>query len=306
MGRIILIFLVLLLMGGAAAWTEIRPYAEPVLTWLSSSNVSFAKQSATVQSQTLSDRAAMLEITLSSTAARLELAERRLAAVEAQLMQTSILAAKPRDTAPQEVVTNEALPPVNPVVAVGEKSGEPQRSHGELGSKGSLLLLAVRQLREAVDRGTPFETELQTVRTLGGSRFNHALDPLLQLAQAGIPTRALLTERFKPNASAAIAAGSQSGNNWLEGRVSQLFSSVITVRRKDSSGDGSVEAIRRAEKLLADGDLIGCSEALNLVHGPAAAAIRPWMQAARTRINVDKTLSEILSLSIVTASENSE
>jgi hypothetical protein len=203
-------------------------------------------------------------------------------------------------------VTNEALPPVNPVVAGGDKSGEPQRSHGELGSKGSLLLLAVRQLREAVDRGTPFETELQTVRTLGGSRFNYALDPLLQLAQAGIPTRALLTERFKPNASAAIAAGSQSGNNWLEGRVSQLFSSVITVRRKDSSGDGSVEAIRRAEKLLADGDLIGCSEALNLVHGPAAAAIRPWMQAARTRINVDKTLSEILSLSIVTASENSE
>ncbi|MBF0167543.1 MAG: hypothetical protein HQL45_07915 [Alphaproteobacteria bacterium] len=317
-GRLVLIVLFLMLMGGAAAWTEIRPYVEPLLGWLPASSFSSARPVQTLPpSEASSERAAMLEAALSSAAIRLEQAEQRLALVESQLRQATqqrpqedskelppkplaapLPADKPLQTGGDDMPANAAGP--------AEKPDDLRKRQGERVARGSLVLLAVRQLRESVDRGTPFETELQVARSLGPGKFAKALEFLAPLAQTGIPTRAVLMERYKPSASAALAANSQLGSNWLEGRVSQFFSSAITVRRTDGSGDGNGDALRRAEKLVAEGDLIGCVDALRLLQGPAANAMLPWMQAAVTRINADRALSEILSAAISAANESGD
>jgi hypothetical protein len=320
MRRILLVILLLILAGGVATWTELRPYAEPVLSWLSS--LSAGRQGPLPQN-VYSERVIIFEATLSSALARLEFAEQRLALIEKELQSTRLRAQeqakeasskslptslpdKPREMKPLEVKASEDTKPTNPTIVDKEKSDSLLQRQGEHMAKGPLLLLAVRQLREAVDRGTAFATEFKTVISLGDVRFNPALELLAPLAQTGIPTRAVLAERFKLNATAALAANSHTDSNWLEGRVSQLFSSAITVRKKGGRDNGNAEAIKRAEKLMVDGDLIGCSEALNLIEGPAVAVMQPWMQAARTRIKADKMLSEILSLSIVTANESGE
>ncbi len=320
-GRLVLIVLFLMLMGGAAAWTEIRPYAEPLLGWLSASSFSLARPVQTLPPpEASSERAAMLEAALSSAAIRLEQAEQRLALVEAQLRQATrqrtqedskelppkpLAALAPALPADKALQAGGAEMPAN-VASPAEKPDDLRKRQGERVARGSLLLLAARQLRESVDRGTPFETELQVARSLGPSKFANALEFLAPLSQTGIPTRAVLMERYKPSASAALAANSQLGSNWLEGRVSQIFSSAITVRRTDGSGDGNGDALRRAEKLMAEGDLIGCVDALRLLQGPAANAMLPWMQAAVTRINADRALSEILSAAITAANESGD
>ncbi|MBF0268811.1 MAG: hypothetical protein HQL44_09475 [Alphaproteobacteria bacterium] len=262
----------------------------------------------------------MLEAALSSAAIRLEQAEQRLALVEAQLRQATrqrtqedskelppkpLAALAPALPADKAFQAGGAEMPAN-VASPAEKPDDLRKRQGERVARGSLLLLAARQLRESVDRGTPFETELQVARSLGPSKFANALEFLAPLSQTGIPTRAVLMERYKPSASAALAANSQLGSNWLEGRVSQIFSSAITVRRTDGSGDGNGDALRRAEKLMAEGDLIGCVDALRLLQGPAANAMLPWMQAAVTRINADRALSEILSAAITAANESGD
>ncbi|CAA6606513.1 Putative membrane protein involved in heme biosynthesis. Conserved among Magnestospirilla in the MAI [Rhodospirillaceae bacterium LM-1] len=318
-GRLVLIVLFLMLMGGAAAWTEVRPYAEPLLDWLPASSLSLARPAQTLPPPEASfDRAAMLEAALSSAAIRLEQAEQRLALVETQLRQATQQRAHEdgKELPPKSLPTpapasdktqqsSEAALPANPAT-LAERPEDLRKKQGERVAKGSLVLLAVRQLRETVDRGTPFETELQVARSLGPGKFANALEFLAPLAQTGIPTSAVLMERYKPSASAALAANSQLGSNWLEGRVSQFFSSAITVRRTDGSGDDNGTALRRAEKLMADGDLIGCVDALRLLQGPAANAMLPWMQAAVSRINADRALSEILSAAITVANESGD
>jgi hypothetical protein len=317
-GRIAIFVIILLLLGAAASWRELRPYVAPVVNWISAH---YAAPEAKPRDQAPSvstvpaDNAAMLEQALASAAIRLELVERRLAAVEAHIRQQASLRAKdepdlakhitPPANALRGEVPSENGAAGNPASAE-DKAETKKRRNSERSPKGALMLMSARQLREAVDRGTPFETEFQVVQTLGGEWIGDTLTLLAPHAAIGIPTRAVLAEKFKPLAAQALSAQTQAGGNWLEGRVSQILSSAIVVRKIDTAGDGGAAAIRRSERLLAEGDFNGGVDALRSLQGASAGILTPWLQAALARSNADRALSEVISTAIAMANESGE
>lgn len=321
-GSGLLIVLVLLLgaMGVAAAWPDFKPYAGILINRLGSVSPSESMARPAPSPQPAVDRLGMIEAALASNTLRQDLIERRLVAIEAQLsavqtqriredmeplrppVASSALTSRPGEAVSRELLNGENAPQGK--VSPGERKEPPARRLAERLSKGTLFLMAIRQLREAVDRGTPFETEYNVVHTLGGERVADFLPFLGPHMATGIPTRAMLTDRFHALAIAARKAATQSTDNWLEGRVVQFLASAIVVRRSD--GDGAIAAIRRAERMLAEGDFTGCVEATKSAQGPGATVLLPWLQAAMARVNADRVLSEALSTAIAYANESGE
>jgi hypothetical protein len=312
-----LLVLLVLALGAAASWQDLRPYALPVMKWVQASfSATLTKQRDQVPAPAMAaapaDATLMLEQALVDASLRLELAERRLAAIEAQLRQTAGLRAK-EEVDPPRAVNPPALtgradtaPESGAMIKAEERAEAKKRPAAERGAKGSLMLLSMRQLREAVDRGTPFETEFNVVQSLGGEWIGDSLALLAPYASTGIPTRAVLVEKFKPIAAAAMSAETQAGGNWLEGRVSQILSSAIVVRKIDAGGGGAGAALKQAERVLAEGDFNGGVDALRSLQGAAAGVVMPWLQAAMTRVNADRALSELTSAAIALAHESGE
>jgi hypothetical protein len=325
-GLVVLLALLVLAMGVAAAWPDIRPYAEPLLGRLAAWALPDALTRAPQPQQPAAGRLEMIESSLALSARRQETVERHLAALEAHLQ--AALSRKDRDDvgtpqptpvstpalAPRTVRTNEtslrdpsgAEGSTAERAAPGEKRDPQTRRQADRRPSGALLLLAIRQLRDAVNRGTPFETEYQVVHALGGERFADGLPFLEPHRSVGIPTRALLTDRFAPIAGPARNTANRAAGNWLEERFGQFLASAIVIRRTDGGGDDSNAAIKRAERMLAQGDFIGGVDALKSVQGPAASILMPWLQAAMARANADRVLSEILSTAIAIASEGGD
>jgi hypothetical protein len=150
------------------------------------------------------------------------------------------------------------------------------------------LVAAIGQLREAVRGGRSFVDELEAVRALAGTPPARAMAVLRGAAATGVPLERALRARF-PAAAVAIlrAAGTPAKASWVDRAIARARS-VVVVRRTGPGVTGtSPEAIvARAEAQLASGDLKAAVATLGGLKGPAAAAARPWRQAARIHLTV--------------------
>lgn len=159
------------------------------------------------------------------------------------------------------------------------------------------LLLAVGQLREAVNQGAPFQAELQTLRALSGEDAAPVAEALGRHAEQGIPTRLTLQDRFRAIEPEIIRAELHAeGGGWWNETLDRL-GRLVTVRRIDgeAAGQSTSAIVARAQQRLAAQDFAGALEELAALEGAAAETAAPWMADARARLAAERSLSELTS-----------
>jgi hypothetical protein len=158
------------------------------------------------------------------------------------------------------------------------------------------LLLALLQIRDAVEAGRPFAAEYDALTALARNRpeIAEAAAPLADPAKTGVASRAVLAKRLHELAgSIAHAAPPVSDADWGSEALARLRG-LVTIRRVGGAGQSGSEAgVSAAESNLAANDLAGAIGALDRLSGAPAEAARPWLQMARQRLAVENALRRV-------------
>ncbi len=162
------------------------------------------------------------------------------------------------------------------------------------------LLLTTAQLRQAVDQGNPFATELRTVRAIADKMSGVTIDaPILtDFADAGIPTREMLAERFDRLGTDIIraAAAPDDAPAWVQDTARRLMG-LVTIRRVDGEavGDDASALVARAGSAVEAGDLRTAVDELKKLQGEAAVAADDWLIGAEARLAADAAVGALTS-----------
>lgn len=142
-------------------------------------------------------------------------------------------------------------------------------------------IAALNSLAVAVQSGKPFAGELAAARARLGDRGS-ALAGLEPLAIKGVPTAAVLSERFDRIAPDLLRTPSTD-----DGILSRLMSNatrLVEVRRVGEPGGASVDAVvARIETKLARGDVAGAVADAEMLPDHAKATAAGWLSLARQR-----------------------
>lgn len=162
--------------------------------------------------------------------------------------------------------------------------------------EGPALVLAVSQLREAVNSGVSYGSMLGSVDALAGGNdgLAQALGVLSDHATAGVPTFDMLAERFPEVADAIRAAARPAADGWFDSALNSV-GSLVTVRRApgENDGDDPDDITARAEARVAAGDWAGVEQALSSLTGAPADAAASWLGDLRARLAVNEALSSL-------------
>lgn len=160
------------------------------------------------------------------------------------------------------------------------------------------FLLAVGQLRAAVDEGRPFADELKTVRAVAPATIDveTLTSGFATQAASGVATTVQLQQDFAARAGAIIRAGALPNEtaDWWSRTMDRMMS-LVSIRRTDGDAVGSSPAavVSRAEALLKQGALSGAIAELAALDGQAATAAQPWLTAAKARLAATSGLSDL-------------
>jgi hypothetical protein len=175
-----------------------------------------------------------------------------------------------------------------------------------------VLIVALAELGNAIATSQPFDAELASVEALGQSRAGWAasLKPLEASAKSGIPSIAVLAQRFSSEVEPAILRAHEASpgpqTSVLDRMVAKLRSLVI-IRRTDNagiSGDPVEAAVATAQAALGKGDLVGATAALQKLSGAPRDAAASWLKPAQMRLaaqDIVAKLTQQVSADLATA-----
>jgi hypothetical protein len=181
-------------------------------------------------------------------------------------------------------------------IAALEK-GEQAQTAGDI--TDTTLLLALSQIREAIDTGRPFAAEYDALAVLAKARPDvaSASAPLAEVAKSGVASRAVLIERLRALSGAITTARPKPADADWGARAWTQLRGLVTIRRVDGAGQSAPETkVNAAERAIAAGDLAGAVKALEGLAGPAAEAAGPWLQMARQRLAAEDALHRVQAL----------
>jgi hypothetical protein len=158
--------------------------------------------------------------------------------------------------------------------------------------------VAAAALKAGIDRGGPFETELQTFVTVAGD--DPAVADLQKFASAGVPARAELQRDFPRVADAMLEATAQRDpNEGIAGRLLSSAMSVVKVRRVgDVQGETPDAVVARMENALRNGDLQASAREWDALPEPAKAVSRDFKQKLDARIQVENLVGGTLTRAV--------
>ncbi len=164
------------------------------------------------------------------------------------------------------------------------------------------LVLAIGQLRVAVDAGQPYAQPLASLQALSAGIDETAGDlaALAAGAPTGIADRDALKSDFPAMAQEVRDAVLLPADaRWWDQAIAKV-EGLVTVRPAPGEVDGEdVGAVlARAEGRLETNDLTGAVAAIALLEGDAAAASAPWRQRAETRLAAETALGNLTSFAI--------
>ena len=223
----------------------------------------------------------------------------RLDEFERRLAETMSAPATAADTLAALKVENERLR-TEMAALTGELMllrGQVTDLQGQSASRAALVL-AVGQLRSALNGDGPFTGEIAALRALAGddTTLLAAVAGVAPWAETGAPTLARLQAEFPALADAALAP-SEGAGSWSERLLARL-GKVVRVRRVGADVEGSdLEArLARAEALLTAGDLAAAVAELVAelaATEPPAPALDAWLNGARGRLAAEAALSQL-------------
>lgn len=154
------------------------------------------------------------------------------------------------------------------------------------------LGLALANLARAADGPGSFKAELDAVATFLPNEPE--LAGLAPVAARGAVTRAQLKEDFPAIAQSVFDAERRATSDSLWARFIANARSLVTVRRTgELTGDSTEAIIARMEKRLKLDDLAGAADDGVKLKGPAAEAMKPWLDKAQARIATDRLLRDL-------------
>jgi|SRR5271170_3378144 len=164
---------------------------------------------------------------------------------------------------------------------------------------GSVLLLGVLQMRQAVEEARPFPAEYAAFKQLAARDpgLAGAAEPLADAAQDGVASDAVLRQRLA-DLGEKIATGEAPATKrkWWAQALDRLRG-LITIRHVDSGAKTGPEgAVDAAQADLAQGDLASAIAVLEKLTGKDAAAAQPWLRMARQRLGADTALRHLQEL----------
>ncbi|MGO8866455.1 MAG: uroporphyrinogen-III synthase [Alphaproteobacteria bacterium] len=168
------------------------------------------------------------------------------------------------------------------------------------------LVLAISNLRESLTRSLPYEKPLAAVAALaaGDGELEAAVAALKGAAATGVPTLGELSERFDAaSLAAARAAIVPDRPGWIGETLARLKHLVVIRHMGELAGSSPDALLSRAEVLLKAGDLAAAVAALGGLSGPAADAMRPWLEGAKARLAVDAAAAELSTRALVRLGE---
>ncbi|HXP75299.1 MAG TPA: mitofilin family membrane protein [Stellaceae bacterium] len=167
------------------------------------------------------------------------------------------------------------------------------------GRTDAAFVVTLGQLRSALATSRPYGAELQAAEALATDQPDilvelHKLDGR---AQQGVPTLAVLTQRFpaimRGAAQASAPAAPEEG--WRARALAKL-KSLVTVRRAGEprgNETGSIEggALADADTALQKGDLGAAAAAMRRADGTASPAGASWLEDAQARLDAEAALA---------------
>lgn len=193
----------------------------------------------------------------------------------------------------------------NPPVASSDASGFGQRLYSDTGY-GSLsarvdrleanqrlmvqaaaAATAASGLQQAAKSSQPFLSELADVeKSLTDTSL---IAPLRPLAQKGVTSEVTLAVEFPAYAARAQAVARPATENGFLDRLGNLFGRLFTIRSIDPSTAKGAEAVLiHAQARIDEGDLPGAIAHLKTLPPAAQDALKPWLDRAEQRVQVDQ------------------
>ena len=165
----------------------------------------------------------------------------------------------------------------------------------QAGARSAASVLALGNLRAAVDAGKPYAAELASIRRLAPEIRNFGALPAF--ADQGIPTLPELTASFATAKDTALAALPAPKDESFLGSLLASAKSMVKVRRIDAAatGDDPDAVLARAEAMLKQGELAEAVKEVDGLSGALREAFASWIDAARARASAEATLSNIES-----------
>ena len=169
------------------------------------------------------------------------------------------------------------------------------------------VVLGVALLKEAVDRGAPFDTELRTVKVLSPDDPDIAklVDQLKPRAAAGIPSRTVLAGRFAALETAILRADiiPVAANSGWQRQMLERVLTLFTLRREDGLEDGDSPAaiLARARADLDRSDWPQAVQSLSSLSGEPAKAAQIWLDDANARLLADRLIADAAAQAVAAA-----
>ena len=244
----------------------------------------------------LSARVGKLEIApYPQTAARIDEFDRRLAAMRADM--DLRVAALERNALGSDLPQRLASV-TSAEAALEARVAKLENIEPSVTMRRAAAEIALANLVRASGEPAPFESELQTFRTLMPDAVEAGA--LAPIAAKGAPTLTTLAQSFPSMAAKALAAESSGkATSWL-GRLWANIGNIIVVRRiGETQGADSESILARAGTRLNNGDLDGAVREMNALKGAARNSAQTWIGEAQARIAIargTKALARRLAL----------
>jgi hypothetical protein len=165
-----------------------------------------------------------------------------------------------------------------------------------------VLMISLVSLGNAMTGSRPFTAELASVEALAQNHKGWAasLQPLEAPAKTGMPSTAVLTQRFSDDVAPAILRADANAPNSQQSMGESMLArlkSLVIIRRVDGSNESSSnptdKAVSEAQAALNKDDLSGAVKALTALNGAAAKTAQPWLKDAQQRIAAEQTLAKL-------------
>jgi hypothetical protein len=182
------------------------------------------------------------------------------------------------------------------------------QAQGGTGRTDAALLVALLQMREAVEQARPFPAEYAAFTALAHDQPDLvvAAEPLAHPAQDGVPGRLALSTRLGELAG-RIADATPPPTADLGSQALARLRALVTIRRVEGASESGPEAaVSAAERALGGGDLGDAVGELDRLSGANAEVAAPWLQMARQRLAVETALAHIQELLVARLTRPSE
>jgi predicted nucleic acid-binding Zn-ribbon protein len=152
--------------------------------------------------------------------------------------------------------------------------------------------IAVSALRDSVNSGRPYATELTTVSALSDGA--EQLKALAEHENTGIPTVPMLASSFATLLEKARSAETGDEPD-LVSRLLGSAQSLVKVRRIDEQAEGSgpTAILARAQAQLEAGNLREAVLQVEALEGPLAQLFGPWIDDALARLDANTALQQL-------------